>query len=83
MKKSFFQDYNASCRRAKWVKTFLPERKKIFMTWLVNSLDLNPIENLKCKSKKLVHEKALSTKKNLLAAIRESLNYFDKEHWFE
>uniref|UniRef100_A0A3B3S4R3 Tc1-like transposase DDE domain-containing protein n=1 Tax=Paramormyrops kingsleyae TaxID=1676925 RepID=A0A3B3S4R3_9TELE len=43
-----FQDDNASCHRAKSVKTFLQERHINSMTWPANSPDLNPIENLCC-----------------------------------
>ncbi len=41
-----FQDDNASCHRAKTVKTFLEERHIRSMSWPANSPDPNPIENL-------------------------------------
>ena len=42
------------------------------MTWSANNLDLNPIENLWWKFKRMFHEKVLSTKEELLTAIQES-----------
>lgn len=74
-----FQDDNASCHRAKKVKDFLQERSISSMTWPANSPDLNPIENLWWKLKKLVHQKAPHCKADLLNAIRQSWNEVDTE----
>uniref|UniRef100_A0A8C1VER9 Uncharacterized protein n=1 Tax=Cyprinus carpio TaxID=7962 RepID=A0A8C1VER9_CYPCA len=63
-----FQDDNASCHGAK--------------TKQQNSLDLNPIENVCWKWKKLVHDKALSCKADLSTAIEESWNQLDEEYCF-
>ena len=47
-----------------------------------NSPDLNPIEILWWKFKK-VYEKTPFIKEYLLSDIRESLNYFDKKYCFK
>ena len=60
-----FQDDNASCHRAKTVKTFLEERHIRSMSWPANSPDVNPIENLWWKLKKMVHDKAPTCKADL------------------
>ena len=57
-----FQDGNASCHRAKSVKAFLQEKRISSMTWPGNSPDVNPIENLWWKLKKMVHDRAPSCK---------------------
>uniref|UniRef100_A0A8C9V626 Tc1-like transposase DDE domain-containing protein n=1 Tax=Scleropages formosus TaxID=113540 RepID=A0A8C9V626_SCLFO len=75
-------DDNASCHRAKSVKDFLQERHINSMTWPANSPDLNPIENLWWKLKKLVNDKAPPCKADLLMAIRESWNQTDEEYCF-
>ena len=50
------------------------------MTWPANSPDLNPIENLWWKLKKIVHDKAPSCKADLSTAIGESWNQLDEEY---
>ena len=76
-----FQDDNASCHRAKSVKTFLEERHIRSMSWPANSLDLNPIENLWWKLKKMVHDKDPTCKANLATAVRESWSQIDECSW--
>ncbi|KAF7709014.1 hypothetical protein HF521_018071 [Silurus meridionalis] len=73
-----FQDDNASCHRAKSVKTFLQERHIMSMAWPANSPDLNPIENLWWKLKKMVHDKAPTCKADLATAIRQSWRQIDE-----
>lgn len=75
-----FQDDNASCHRAKTVKAFLAERRIQTMPWPANSPDLNPIENLWWKLKKIVHGKAPTCKADLATAIKESWNQIDEEY---
>uniref|UniRef100_A0A3Q0RAY7 Tc1-like transposase DDE domain-containing protein n=1 Tax=Amphilophus citrinellus TaxID=61819 RepID=A0A3Q0RAY7_AMPCI len=74
-----FQD-NASCHMAKTVKTFLAERQIRSMSLPANSPDLNPIENLWWKLKKMVHDKAPACKADLATAIRESWSQIDEEY---
>jgi DDE superfamily endonuclease len=75
-----FQDDNASCHRAKTVKTFLEERHIRSMSWPANSPYLNPIENLWWKLKKMVHDKAPTCKADLATAIRESWSQIGEEY---
>uniref|UniRef100_A0A3B1K6C0 Tc1-like transposase DDE domain-containing protein n=1 Tax=Astyanax mexicanus TaxID=7994 RepID=A0A3B1K6C0_ASTMX len=75
-----FQDDNASCHRAKTVKAFLGERHIQSMSWPANSPDLNPIENLWWKLKKMVHKKAPTCKADLATAIKESWHQIDAEY---
>lgn len=75
-----FQDDNASCHRAKTVKAFLGERLIQSMSWPANSPDLNPIENLWWKLKKMVHSKAPTCKDDLATAIKESWHQIDEEY---
>uniref|UniRef100_A0A8C5DN38 Tc1-like transposase DDE domain-containing protein n=1 Tax=Gouania willdenowi TaxID=441366 RepID=A0A8C5DN38_GOUWI len=49
------------------------------MSWLANSPDLNPIEILWWKWKKLVHNKVSSCNADLAPAIRESWSWIDEE----
>ncbi len=77
-----FQDDNASWYRAKSVKAFLQERHINSMTWPANSPDLNPVENLWWKLKKLVHDKAPSCKADLSTAIQQSWNQLDEAYCF-
>uniref|UniRef100_A0A3Q0R5D0 Tc1-like transposase DDE domain-containing protein n=1 Tax=Amphilophus citrinellus TaxID=61819 RepID=A0A3Q0R5D0_AMPCI len=71
---------NASCHMAKTVKTFLAERQIRSMSLPANSPDLNPIENLWWKLKKMVHDKAPACKADLATAIRESWSQIDEEY---
>ncbi|CAJ0921952.1 unnamed protein product [Ranitomeya imitator] len=74
-----FQDDNASCHRAKTVKPFLEKRHIRSMSWPANSPDLNPIEDLWWKLKKMVHDEAPTCKADLATAIRESRSQIDEE----
>ena len=47
------------------------------MIYLANRPDLNLIENLWWKFKRMVHKKVSSTIENLLTAIQVSWNYFE------
>uniref|UniRef100_A0A8C5GZT2 Tc1-like transposase DDE domain-containing protein n=1 Tax=Gouania willdenowi TaxID=441366 RepID=A0A8C5GZT2_GOUWI len=49
------------------------------MLWPANSLDLNPVENLWWKLKKIVHNKAPSSKADMATAIRISWSQIDEE----
>uniref|UniRef100_A0A3B5QWB7 Tc1-like transposase DDE domain-containing protein n=1 Tax=Xiphophorus maculatus TaxID=8083 RepID=A0A3B5QWB7_XIPMA len=75
-----FQDDNASCHRAKTVKAFLEERHIQSMSWPANSPDLNPIENLWWRLKKMVHKKGPTSKADLATAIKESWHQIDAEY---
>uniref|UniRef100_A0A3Q1FU03 Uncharacterized protein n=1 Tax=Acanthochromis polyacanthus TaxID=80966 RepID=A0A3Q1FU03_9TELE len=77
--KVIFND-NASCHRAKTVKTFLEERHIMSMSWSANSPDVNPIKNLRWKLKKMVHDTAPACKADLATAIRESWSEIDEEY---
>lgn len=66
-----FQDDNASCHRAKCVRDFLADRQIATMDWPANSPDLNPIENMWWKLKKLVQAKSPLCKEDLIIAIRK------------
>ncbi|CAJ0964526.1 unnamed protein product [Ranitomeya imitator] len=74
-----FQDENASCHRAKIVKTFLEKRHIRSMSWPAISADLNPIENLWWKLKKMVHDKDPTCKADLATAIRERWSQIDED----
>uniref|UniRef100_A0A3Q3AY27 Tc1-like transposase DDE domain-containing protein n=1 Tax=Kryptolebias marmoratus TaxID=37003 RepID=A0A3Q3AY27_KRYMA len=75
-----FQDDNASCHRAKTVKAFLGERPIQSMSWTANNPDLNPIENLWWRLKKMVHKKAPTCKADLATPIKESWHQIDAEY---
>ena len=45
-----FQDDNTSWNREKGIKAFLQKNHKKSITWLTNSLDLNPVEKFKVES---------------------------------
>uniref|UniRef100_A0A8C5D6Q3 Tc1-like transposase DDE domain-containing protein n=1 Tax=Gouania willdenowi TaxID=441366 RepID=A0A8C5D6Q3_GOUWI len=75
-----YQDNNASCHRAKTLKTFLEERHIGSMSWPANSPDLNPIENMWRKWKKMVHDKVPSCKADQATSIRESWSRIDEEY---
>ena len=66
-----FQDDNASCHKAKWTKVSFKERHIESMTGPANSPDLNPIENLWWKFRKMVHEDASFTKEDQLMPFRK------------
>lgn len=72
-----FQDDNASCHRAKCVRDFLADRQIATMDWPANSPDLNPIENMWMKLKKLVQAKSPLCKDDLIIAIRECWKEMD------
>uniref|UniRef100_A0AAQ5ZG07 Tc1-like transposase DDE domain-containing protein n=1 Tax=Amphiprion ocellaris TaxID=80972 RepID=A0AAQ5ZG07_AMPOC len=75
-----FQDDNASCHRAKTMKTFLEQRHIRSIKWPADSPDLHPVENLWWKLKKIVHDKAPTCKADLATAIRESWSQTDEEN---
>ena len=53
------------------------------MRWQANSPDLNPIENLRREFfKKCFMKKLYPPKKDLLTAIQQNLDHFDKEYCF-
>lgn len=49
------------------------------MAWPANSPELNPIENLWWKLKKVVHDMAPTCKADLATAIRQSWREIDEE----
>lgn len=61
--KIIFQDDNSSCHRAASVRDFL-ERRIEHTSSPANSPDLNPIEHLWAKLKKLIDQKTQQTKTN-------------------
>uniref|UniRef100_A0A672HJ18 Tc1-like transposase DDE domain-containing protein n=1 Tax=Salarias fasciatus TaxID=181472 RepID=A0A672HJ18_SALFA len=79
---------NRKCTRQmkkKWEEagvnvSFLGERRIQSMPWPANSPDLNPIENLWWKLKKMVRSKAPTCKDDLATAIKDSWPQIDEEY---
>uniref|UniRef100_A0A8C5EHK8 Tc1-like transposase DDE domain-containing protein n=1 Tax=Gouania willdenowi TaxID=441366 RepID=A0A8C5EHK8_GOUWI len=62
-----------------WMKK-LEEKHIGSISWPANSPELNPIENLRGKLKKMARDKAPFCKSDLATAIRESWSRIDEEY---
>ena len=73
-----FQDDNASCRRANQVKSFLQNWSINTLVRPLNNPDLNSIENVWFKLKKLIKAKAPQTRNELMASMHQCWKNIDK-----
>ena len=79
-----FQDNNASLHRAKGIKAFFSRKaNKIHEIARKQSAFIFKRKFTMENILKIVYEKPLSTKEDLLTTILESWNHFDKRHCFE
>ena len=67
-----FQQDSARCHTAKTVKNWFEAKKINVLKWSGNSPDLNPIENLWSRLKKLVRKEKPGNKRQLIEAIIKS-----------
>ena len=70
-----FQQDGASCHTAKACQAWFRDNNVRLLEWPGNSPDLNPIENLWARLKKLVSQRHPSNKTELIEAIIESWHH--------
>jgi len=70
-----FQQDGAPCHTAKVCKDWFRENRVKLLEWPGNSPDLNPIENLWARLKKLVSQRRPSNKQELIEAIIHCWNH--------